>query len=96
MVATLEPNSYFIEPEDMKRLQEQNMGFFEGIGLKITTKNGFITEVSPYADTPAFRQGLQPNDRIIAVDGITTKGLRIMEISGEIRGEKGKSVTLSI
>lgn len=30
MVATLEPNSYFIEPEDMKRLQPQNMEFFEG------------------------------------------------------------------
>ena len=27
MVATLEPNSYFIEPEDMKRLQPQNMEF---------------------------------------------------------------------
>lgn len=96
MVATLEPNSYFIEPEDMKRLQEQNMGFFGGIGLEITTKGGDITVVSPYADTPAFRQGLLPNDRIIAVDGITTKGLRIMEVSGEIRGEKGKSVTLTI
>ncbi len=96
MVATLEPNSYFIEPEDMKRLQSQNMGFFEGIGLEITTKDGFITVVSPHADTPAFRQGLQPNDRIIAVDGITTKGLRIMEVSGKIRGEKGKPVTLTI
>jgi carboxyl-terminal processing protease len=96
MVATLKPNSYFIEPEYMKRLQSQNLGFFERIGLKITTKDRFITVVSPHADTPAFRQGLQPNDRIIAVDGITTKGLRIMEVSGKIRGEKGKPVTLTI
>jgi carboxyl-terminal processing protease len=96
MVATLEPNSYFIGPEDLKRLQAQNRGLFDGIGLEITTKNGVVTVVSPYAGTPAFRQGLQPNDRIIAVDGITTKGLRIMEVSEKIRGEKGKSVTLTV
>ena len=96
MVATLEPNSYFIEPEDLKRLQAQNRGVFEGIGLEITTKGGVITVVSPYQGTPAFRQGLQPNDRIIAVDGITTKDLRIMEVSEKIRGEKGTSVTLTI
>jgi len=96
MVATLEPNSYFIEPEDLKRLEEQNKGFFGGVGLEITTKDGVITVVSPYADTPAFRQGLLPNDRIIAVDGIKTEGLRIMGVSEKIRGEKDKPVTLTI
>jgi C-terminal peptidase prc len=96
MVATLEPNSYFIEPEDLQRLQTQNKGFFEGVGLEITTKDGVITIVTPYEDTPAFRQGLKPNDRITAVDGITTKGLRIMEVSGKIRGDKDKTVTLTI
>lgn len=96
MVATLEPNSYFIGPEDLKRLQAQNRGIFEGVGLEITTKDGFITVVSPYEGTPAFHQGLQPNDRIIAVDGISTKGMRIMEVSEKIRGDKGKSVTLTI
>jgi carboxyl-terminal processing protease len=96
MVATLEPNSYFIEPEDLERLQAQNRGVFEGIGLEITSKDGIITVVSPYQGTPAFRQGLQPNDKIMAVDGITTKGLRIMEVSEKIRGERGKPVTLTI
>ncbi len=96
MVATLEPNSYFIEPEDLERLQAQNMGVFEGIGLEITTRDGFITVVSPYEGTPAFIAGLLPNDRILAVDGLPTKGLRIMEVSEKIRGDKGKPVTLTV
>jgi carboxyl-terminal processing protease len=96
MVATLEPNSYFIEPEDLERLQDQNRGVYEGVGLEITTRNGIITVVSPYEGTPAFRQGLLPNDRILAVDGEPTKGLRIMEVSEKIRGGKGKPVTLTI
>ncbi len=96
MIDTLEPNSYFIEPDDLERLQAQNRGVFEGIGLEITTKDGIVTVVSPYEGTPAFRRGLLPNDRIIAVDGMSTKGLRIMEVSEKIRGEKGKPVTLTI
>jgi len=58
MVDTLEPNSYFITPEDLKRIEAQNKGVFGGIGLEITTKDGTITVVSPYEGTPAFRQGL--------------------------------------
>ena len=96
MVATLEPNSYFIEPEDLKKLKDQNRGFFEGIGLEITTKDGVVTIVTPYEDTPAFRQGLKPNDRIIAVDNKTTQNMPVMKVSGNIRGEKGKPVTLTI
>jgi len=96
MVATLEPNSYFIEPEDLQRLQEQNKGIFEGVGLEITKRDGVITVVTPYEGTPAFRQGLKPNDRIIAVDGLPTKGMRVMDVSGKIRGKKDKEVTLTI
>ena len=96
MVATLEPNSYFIEPEVLERLQAQNRGVYDGVGLEITTKNEIVTIVSPYEGTPAFRQGLRPNDRIISVDGKPTKGLRIMEVSEIIRGSKGEPVTLTI
>lgn len=96
MVATLEPNSYFIHPEDLTRLKAQSKGVYEGIGLEITTRDGAITVVSPYGGSPAFNQGLKPNDRIIAVDGISTNGLSILEVSGKIRGEKGSTVTLTI
>jgi carboxyl-terminal processing protease len=96
MVDTLEPNSYYIRPEDLKRIEAQNKGFFGGVGLEITTKDEVITVVSPYDDTPALRQGLLPNDRIIAVDNVPTKSLRIMEVSEKIRGKKGKPVTLTI
>ncbi len=96
MVATLEPNSYFIEPEDLERLQAQNRGVFGGVGLEITSKDGSIIVVSPYDGTPAMHQGLLPNDKILAIDGEPTKGLRIMEVSEKIRGEKGTPVTLTI
>jgi carboxyl-terminal processing protease len=96
MVATLEPNSYFIEPEDLERLQAQNVGVFGGIGLEITIIKGEIFVVSPYEDTPAFKAGLLPKDQIVAVEGQSTSGMRILEVSEKIRGAKGTKVTLSI
>ena len=96
MIATLEPNSYFIEPEDLKRLQAQNKGVFGGIGLEITIRNGQIYVVSPYEGTPAFQAGLLPRDQIVAVDERPTSGLRMIEVSERIRGKKGTKVTLSI
>jgi carboxyl-terminal processing protease len=96
MVATLDPNSYYIEPEDFQRIRAQNRGIYEGIGLEITTRNGTVSVVSPYEGTPAFRKGLLPNDRIIGVNGELTKGMHIFEVSEKIRGKKGESVTLTI
>ena len=96
MVATLEPNSYFIAPDDLKRLQAQNIGVFGGIGLEITIRKGEIFVVSPYENTPAFNAGILPKDQIVAVDGQPTSGMRIIEISEKIRGAKGTTVTLSI
>lgn len=96
MVATLDPNSYYIEPEDLQRLRDQNRGIYEGVGLEITTRNEIVSVVSPYEGTPAFRKGILPNDRIIAVNGELTQGMRIIEVSEKIRGKKGEPVTLTI
>jgi nitrogen fixation protein len=38
MMATLEPNSYFIDKKDLERIRVQNKDFFEGVGLEITTR----------------------------------------------------------
>jgi carboxyl-terminal processing protease len=96
MVSTLEPNSYFIEPEDFKRLKDQNIGVFRGIGVEITIRNDKIFIVTPYENTPASHAGLLPKDHIVAVNGQPTSGMRITEVSKKIRGEKGTSVTLGI
>jgi carboxyl-terminal processing protease len=96
MVSTLEPNSYFIEPEDLKILQEKNSGLFRGIGVEITIRNDKIFIVTPYEDTPAFYAGLLPKDQIVAVDGLPTSGMRTTEVAKMIRGEKGTGVTLRI
>jgi len=96
MVATLDPNSYFIGPEEFRRTREQNRGFYDGVGLELTIRDNMVTVVSPIADSPADRTGIKPNDRITAVDAISTEGMGIMKVTEMIRGDEGQPVTLTV
>ena len=49
-----------------------------------------------FAGTPAAKAGLQPNDAIVAVDGVPTYGLRKEECYDLIVGTPNTPVTLSI
>ncbi|MBF0509326.1 MAG: S41 family peptidase [Deltaproteobacteria bacterium] len=96
MVATLDPHSSFLSPEEYKELTIETKGSFSGIGIEITLKDGVLTVVSPIEDTPAFQAGLKAGDRIIKINGKLTKNMSLMDAVRGIRGVKGSTVTLSI
>lgn len=52
--------------------------------------------VNPYEGKPAQRAGVQAGDRILSVDGKSTKGLAIDEVSNHLRGEPGTTVVLEL
>ena len=45
---------------DMKRIEAQNKGLFEGVGLEITTKDVVITEISPMMTPHLFVRNPTP------------------------------------
>ncbi len=96
MLSSLDPYSAFLEPEASKELQIETSGEFEGVGMEITLKDGIITVVSPIQDTPAWNAGVKPGDRIIEIDGKSTKGMNTWEAAQKLRGKKGTSVTISV
>ena len=49
---------------------------------------------NPYEGKPAQRNGIRAGDRIISVDGISTKGQTVSEVSNNLRGVPGTTVTL--
>jgi len=96
MLSSLDPYSAFLEPEASKELQIETQGEFEGVGMEITQKDGIITVVSPMEDTPSWNAGIKPGDRIIEIDGVSTKGMNTWEAAQKLRGKKGTSVVVSI
>lgn len=96
MLGSLDPYSAFLEPELAQELQIETKGEFYGVGMEITSKDGIITVVSPIEDTPAWKAGIKAGDRIIEIDGESTKGISTLEAARKLRGEKGTAVTISI
>lgn len=96
MLASLDPYSYFIPPDDFSRLQEQHHGIYGGIGLEITMEHDQFVVVTPYQGSPAFLAGIRPGDQIAAIDGIPTAGLSFLAAAEKIRGPQGSGVTLTI
>jgi len=96
MMNTLDPFSEFLEKEDFDHLMEATSGKYSGLGMTIFLKDDWVTIVAPMEGTPAYRMGLRAGDRVIAIDGQSTKGMSTQEASNLMRGDAGTKVTLSI
>jgi carboxyl-terminal processing protease len=96
MLSNLDPHSSFLQPDDFKELQVETKGSFSGIGIEITLRDDMLTVVSPIEDTPAFKAGIQAGDRIIKIEGESTKEMSLVEAVKKLRGQKGTEVTISI
>jgi carboxyl-terminal processing protease len=99
MLATLdEPFTRLLRPEQYHNLQVSTSGELSGVGLQININptTGNLEVVSPLAGSPAEAAGIQPHDRILAIDGVDTKELSLDEAAVRMRGAKGTSVSLMI
>ncbi len=96
MLSSLDPYSSLLKPEEFKELEIETKGSFTGIGIEITIKDDILTVVAPIEDTPAWKAGLKPGDRILKIDDKSTKGMKITEAVKLLRGPKGTSVKLTI
>ena len=94
MVQSLDPHSSLLPLEAYEDLQIDTKGKFTGIGIHITMQDGFVTVISPIEDTPAYKAGIKARDRIIKVDGESTRDLR--EAVKMMRGPKGTKVVVTI
>lgn len=91
-----DPYSTYMDADTMKQFNEQIEASFEGIGAEVSMQDGQVTIVAPIKGSPAEKAGLRPNDKIMKINGDSTKGLDLNEAVSKIRGEKGSKVTLQI
>jgi len=92
----LDPHSSFLDPDSLKEMQVETSGSFGGLGIEITLRDDILTVVSPIDGTPAFRAGLQPGDRIVKIDGLTTKDMQLSDAVKRMRGKPGSKVTIGV
>jgi carboxyl-terminal processing protease len=96
MLNTLDPHSAFMKPEQYKEMQVETKGEFGGIGIQIGIKDAMLTVIAPLDGTPADKAGIRAGDKIVKVDGKSTKDMTLTEAVEKMRGPKGTQVTLTI
>jgi carboxyl-terminal processing protease len=96
MVQKLDPFSQFLEPDERKEMQTETEGLFGGIGIRITVQDGWLTVITPLPDTPAYKAGVLPGDRIVKIDGALTQEITLSDAVKKLRGAPKSKVTISI
>lgn len=96
MLRELDPHTNFMPPEMFKDFETETSGEFGGLGIEISIQSGVLTIISPIEDAPAWEAGIKAGDKVIAVDGNSTKGLSLVETSALMRGKKGSKVILRV
>ncbi|MBL7684776.1 MAG: S41 family peptidase [Deltaproteobacteria bacterium] len=96
MLGTLDPHTIYLSPEIYKELRADTVGKFGGVGLEVTLKDGTITVVSPISGTPADRAGIQPGDKILRIDGHSTKNMDLTDAVKKMRGIRKSKVSVTL
>jgi carboxyl-terminal processing protease len=96
MLSSLDPHSSFMPPEVYKELKVNTKGEFGGLGIQIAIRDGVLTVIAPIEDTPAYKAGIKAGDKIIKIEGKTTKNMSLHDAVTKLRGPRGTSVKITI
>jgi len=96
MMEQIDPYSHYMNPERYEEMQREMEGEYGGIGVLITLRDDRATVVEAFDNTPGYQANLQPGDVIMEVDGESTEGMLLNDVSSRIRGPKGTQVNLTI
>ena len=96
MLQELDPHTNFLPPDIYEEFENETSGKFGGLGIEITLQEGILTIISPIEDTPAWKAGLQAGDKIVSIDGNSTKGLSLAESAQMMRGDNGEVILLGV
>jgi carboxyl-terminal processing protease len=96
MLASLDPHSQFMDPNDFKDMQDDTRSRFNGLGIEVSMKNNLLTVITAMEDTPAAKAGILSGDQILKINGTSTEKLELNDAVNVLRGEPGQKITLTI
>ncbi len=97
LLKNLDPYTELIPAADFKRFQEiQVRSEYVGIGISISKVENEIVVMSIYGGSSAWRQGVQPGDRLVKVNGQSTWGWTTEQASNHLLGPEGSSVEITL
>ena len=96
MLASLDPHSQFMDPDDFKDMQDDTRSRFNGLGIEVSVKNGLLTVITPMEGTPAAKAGIISGDQILKINGTSTEKMELQDAVNVLRGEPGQKIMLTV
>lgn len=96
MLKTLDPYTEYIPESDLKDFQFATTGEYGGIGSLIRKSGDYAVISEIYKNFPADLANLKAGDLIIEIDGKSTRGVVITQISNLLKGSPGTPLEIKV
>lgn len=96
MLENLDPFTNYITGADIDEYKMQTTGKYGGIGARIGRINNEVMITEPYEGFPAQKNGLEPGDVIVEIDGKVCRDYNSSDVSELLKGEPGTSLTVKV
>ena len=94
----LDPHSSYISADQLKTVNEQLEGSFDGIGIEFVVVDDTVMVVAALAGGPAEKAGIMSGDKIVEIEDSLTVGKNIdyEGILDRLKGESGSKIKIGI
>ncbi len=92
----LDPYTTYIPESEKENYTSMTTGKYGGIGALIRQIGEFVIIIEPHENFPAQKSGLLAGDIIIGIDGESTKGLLVNEVSELLKGAPKSKIEITI
>ncbi len=96
MLNTLDPYSVYYPESQIEDYRIMTQGQYGGIGALIQQYGNDVVISEPYSDTPSQKAGLRAGDKILKINGQSTKGKTSDDVSTILKGQPGTTLTIEI
>ncbi|MFN5236241.1 MAG: S41 family peptidase [Bacteroidota bacterium] len=98
LLSKLDPHSVYISPDELKAVEEDMSGGFEGIGIEFLMVDDTMHVITPISGGPAESAGILAGDKVVSINDTAIAGVKIDNgtIFRKLRGKKGTSVKVGI
>lgn len=96
MLSILDPHTIYMGKDYFKEIKEDTSGQFGGLGMEVTIKDRVLTVIAPIEDTPASRAEIQPGDKILYIDGVSTENMSLLDAVNKMKGPLGSTVKIKV
>jgi carboxyl-terminal processing protease len=93
---SLDRHSVILFADSLERFDERLSGTLSGVGATISLGDGELFVRELVWGGPAARGGLNEQDRLTTIDGVSTVGMEPADATDRIRGAVGTTVTLGV